>query len=214
MAPKEPIVRLQRRGLLFVLSSPSGAGKTTISKQLLQEPDIKMSVSVTTRAARKQEIDGVDYTFVDEATFARMVKDGDFLEHANVFGHHYGTPRRPVEDMLAGGQDVLFDIDWQGTQQLKQTARDSVVSVFLLPPSIRELERRLRSRAQDSEEIVQRRMQGAQEEIRHWAEYDYVLVNDDLDRTMGDVLSILRAERLRRERRVGLYDYVSTLRTS
>ncbi len=209
-----PPEQLQRRGLLFVLSSPSGAGKTTISKKLLQEPDIEMSVSVTTRAARKQETDGIDYTFVNEPTFAGMVERGDLLEHATVFGYHYGTPRQPVEQLLSAGKDVLFDIDWQGTQQLKQTARDQVVSVFLLPPSIQELERRLRSRAQDSEEIVQRRMQGAQDEIRHWAEYDYVLVNDDLDRTMGDVLSILRAERLRRERRVGLYDYVRTLRTS
>lgn len=197
-----------------MLSSPSGAGKTTIAKELLREPDIKMSVSVTTRAARKQEVNGIDYTFVDEAYFERMVENGEFLEHAKVFGHQYGTPRRPVEELIAAGKDVLFDIDWQGTQQLKQTARDSVVSVFLLPPSIGELERRLRSRAQDSEDTVQRRMLGAQEEIRHWAEYDYVLINDDLDRTMGDVLSILRSERLRRERRVGLYDYVNTLRTS
>ena len=206
-------MQLDRRGLMFVLSSPSGAGKTTISKRLLAEPELSISVSVTTRARRPQEAEGVDYAFVDDPTFDRMVRDGDFLEHAHVFDHRYGTPRRLVELMLNAGKDVLFDIDWQGTQQLKQTARESVVSVFLLPPSLDELERRLQSRAQDSVEVVRRRMRGAQEEINHWAEYDYVLVNDDLERTYSDVLSILRSERLRRERRVGLYDYVQALRT-
>lgn len=197
---------------MFVLSSPSGAGKTTISKRLFSEPGLSMSVSATTRAPRPNEVDGIDYRFVDSATFEAMVRRDEFLEHALVFGHRYGTPRAQVEKVLAAGGDVLFDIDWQGTQQIKHRTRDSLVSVFLLPPSIAELERRLRSRAQDSEHMVRHRMQAAHEEISHWPEYDYVLVNDDLERTYGDVQSILRAERLRRERRIGLPDYVKGLR--
>ena len=202
----------RRRGLMFVLSSPSGAGKTTIAKLVLKDPHIHMSVSATTRARRPNEVEGVDYHFVDDRAFEGMVQRAEFLEHATVFGKRYGTPRANVEVALADGRDVLFDIDWQGTQQLKQTARDSLVSVFLLPPSIPELERRLRARAQDSEAVVQQRMQGAREEISHWPEYDYVLINDDLDRTCADVLAILRAERLKRARRIGLYDYVKGLR--
>jgi guanylate kinase len=203
---------IKRRGLMLVLSSPSGAGKTTLSRRLLQtDPAITMSVSATTRAPRPNEIDGSDYFFVSDDEFQRRIKAGDFLEHALVFGNRYGTPRKAVMDALAAGQDVLFDIDWQGTQQLRQQAGDDVVTVFVLPPSKSELERRLRARAQDSEEVVSRRMAKANDEISHWAEYDYILVNDDATRAQTQLETILAAERLKRARQVGVPAFVSSL---
>ena len=204
--------QIARRGLMFVLSSPSGAGKTTLSRKLLEtEPGVALSVSVTTRPKRPGEVDGRDYHFIDRARFDAMAKKGDLLEHAEVFGNHYGTPREPVETAMAAGCDVLFDIDWQGTQQLRDKAGGDLVSVFLLPPSIPELERRLKSRAQDSHDVIRSRMERATHEMSHWAEYDYVLVNHDLDQTFVRVCTILEAERLRRSRQPGLFDFVSGL---
>lgn len=205
--------KIVRRGLMLVLSSPSGAGKTTIARRILDGDDnLSMSVSVTTRPERPGETDGTDYFFIAEAEFQRMAAEGELLEHAHVFGNHYGTPRAAVEDALTAGRDVLFDIDWQGTQQLKEKARDDLVSVFILPPSVDELERRLRARAQDSEKVVQERMAKAADEMSHWPEYDYIIVNSDVDHSTAQVASILEAERLRRERRVGLTDFVNRLR--
>ena len=176
---------MQRRGLMLVLSSPSGAGKTTLSRRLLEaDPDVTMSVSATTRPPRQGEVEGKDYFFVSPSMFTGMVEGGAFLEHALVFGNHYGTPKEPVMLALAKGRDVLFDIDWQGTQQLRQQAGDDLVSIFVLPPSHDELERRLRVRAQDAEDVVAQRMAKASSEISHWAEYDYVVINDDLDTTL------------------------------
>ena len=204
---------IRRRGLMLVLSSPSGAGKTTISRDLLaREPDLSMSVSVTTRAKRPGETPGVDYHFIDPTEFNLRVNKRELLEYAKVFGHYYGTPRKPVEEALAAGRDVLFDIDWQGTQQLAENAREDLVSVFVLPPSTRELERRLKSRAQDSAEVVGQRMAKAADEMSHWAEYDYVIVNSDIESSVRQVQAILQAERLRRERLVGLHEYVKALR--
>jgi guanylate kinase len=203
----------RRRGLMLVLSSPSGAGKTTLSRRLLaSDDDIALSVSVTTRAKRPGEVDGVDYHFIDKPTFQRMVDDDALLEHATVFENSYGTPRAAVEATLASGRDVLFDIDWQGTQQLADRARDDLVTVFILPPSIVELERRLTTRAQDSAEVVARRMAKAADEMSHYAEYDYVLVNDDVDRSLANLEAILRAERLRRKRQLGLSGFVNGMR--
>ncbi|HUO92776.1 MAG TPA: guanylate kinase [Rhizomicrobium sp.] len=203
---------ITRRGLMLVLSSPSGAGKTTLSRRLLEaDGNIVLSVSTTTRAKRPNEQEGVDYHFVTANQFRASVQAGEFLEHANVFDHLYGTPKKPVMDALAKGKDVLFDIDWQGTQQLKEKVREDIVSIFVLPPSHAELERRLRSRAQDSEEVVQKRMSKAAGEISHWAEYDYVIVNDDIDPAHLKVVSILNAERLKRVRQVGLSDFVRDL---
>jgi guanylate kinase len=203
---------LQRRGLMLVLSSPSGAGKTTLSRRLLQiDREIAMSVSATTRKPRPNEIEGTDYFFIGEDEFERRVKANDFLEHALVFGNRYGTPKKPVYDILDGGKDVLFDIDWQGTQQLRQQARDDVVSIFVLPPSRGELERRLRARAQDDEEVVARRMAKADDEISHWAEYDYVIVNEDADRAQTELETVLAAERLKRTRRLGIPAFVTEL---
>jgi guanylate kinase len=200
---------IRRRGIMLVLSSPSGAGKTTLSRLLLErDATMIMSVSCTTRPKRPGETPGVDYHFVDEATFEGMIAQGDMLEHAEVFGNRYGTPRKPVEAALASGRDVLFDIDWQGTQQLKQTARDDVVSVFVLPPSFAELEKRLHSRAQDTPEVVARRMAKASDEMSHWAEYDYIIVNQHIEDSVASVQAILTAERLRRARQVGLRDFV------
>jgi len=212
-APSDIPFTVRRRGLMLVLSSPSGAGKTTISRDLLaREPDLSMSVSVTTRAKRPGETPGVDYHFIDPSEFSLRVNRRELLEYAKVFGHYYGTPREPVEEALAAGRDVLFDIDWQGTQQLAENARDDLVSVFVLPPSTRELERRLKSRAQDAAEVVSQRMAQAANELSHWAEYDYVIVNSDIADSVRQVQSILQAERLRRERLIGLHEFVKALR--
>ena len=205
--------QIQRRGLMLVLSSPSGAGKTTISRKLLEgEADLSLSISVTTRPPRPGEIDGKDYIFLAAERFDAMVSGGELLEHAVVFGHKYGTPKAPVEQALAAGRDVLFDIDWQGTQQLDQEMREDLVSIFILPPSTVELERRLYARAQDSEEVVRGRMAKAADEMSHWAEYDYIIVNDAIDRSLSEVEAILMAERLRRQRRIGLHEFVERLR--
>ncbi|MEM9168586.1 MAG: guanylate kinase [Pseudomonadota bacterium] len=198
-------LRLPRRGLMFILSSPSGAGKTTLADRLLKsDPDVRLSVSATTRAARPGEVDGRDYHFVTEDAFIRMREDGAFMEWANVFGNLYGTPRGMVEETLAQGKDVLFDIDWQGAQQLAEVAGDDVVKVFILPPSREELERRLRARAQDPDDVVAKRMAKADSEMSHWAEYDYVIVNFDRDESETLLRSILLAERLKRRRQTGL----------
>ncbi len=204
---------IRRRGLMLVLSSPSGAGKTTISRKLLErDENLVMSVSITTRPKRPGEVAGVDYHFVDLTAFNLMVNRRQFLEYAQVFGHYYGTPREPVEKTLAGGNDVLFDIDWQGSQQLVENARDDLVSVFILPPSTAELERRLKTRAQDSDEVVAKRMARATDEMSHWAEYDYIIVNREVGQSVTAVEAILAAERLRRTRQVGLVDFVKALR--
>ncbi|HEY4273880.1 MAG TPA: guanylate kinase [Rhizomicrobium sp.] len=203
---------MQRRGLMLVLSSPSGAGKTTLSRRVLEnDAAIAMSVSATTRRPRQGEVEGRDYFFVSPSDFTGMVDGNAFLEHAVVFGNHYGTPKEPVMLALAKGQDVLFDIDWQGTQQLRQQAGDDLVSIFVLPPSHAELERRLRARAQDAEDVVLARMARANNEISHWAEYDYVVINDDLDATLAKVQTILAAERMKRGRQIGITGFVSQL---
>ena len=203
---------IQRRGLMLVLSSPSGAGKTTLSRGLLaSDASIAMSVSTTTRAPRSGEEEGKDYFFVSPSMFTQMVDGDAFLEHALVFGNHYGTPREPVQLALARGRDVLFDIDWQGTQQLRQQAGDDLVSIFVLPPSHDELERRLRARAQDAEDVVQARMAKANNEISHWAEYDYVVINDDLQSTLAKIRTILDAERMKRGRQTGIPAFVGKL---
>jgi guanylate kinase len=201
-----------RRGLMFVLSSPSGAGKTTLSRQLLaREKDVVMSVSVTTRPQRPGEQDGVDYHFIDSARYDAMVKADELLEHATVFDYQYGTPKRQVMEALKAGQDVLFDIDWQGTRQLAKTCPKDLVSVFILPPSLEELERRLRQRAQDSEAVVQKRMAKARDEISHWQEYDYVVVNVSVDAALAHIQQILHAERFKRWRQLGLTQFVEGL---
>lgn len=211
MSSRAEAAAVHRRGLMLVLSSPSGAGKTTLSRMLLAaESNLVMSISATTRERRPNERDGKDYHFITGAEFEHRVRAGEFLEHAIVFGHHYGTPRAPVMEALGSGRDVLFDIDWQGTQQLKQQ-RDDVVSVFLLPPSRGELERRLRMRAQDSDDVVSRRMAKADDEISHWAEYDYVLVNENLEQTLLQLRTILSAERLRRSRQVDIQSFIGSL---
>jgi guanylate kinase len=203
---------VERRGLMFVLSSPSGAGKTTLSRLLIERtPGLRMSVSATTRAMRPGEEDGRDYLFVDRARFEEMVKREELLEWATVFGNRYGTPRVPVEAALSAGQDVLFDIDWQGTQQLREKARLDVVSVFILPPSAVALEQRLHTRAQDSDEVIRARMSRASHEMSHWAEYDYIIINHNIDDAFAEVQSILKAERLKRERRTGLTTFVREL---
>jgi guanylate kinase len=204
---------IHRRGLMLVLSSPSGAGKSTISKALLAaEPQLAMSVSATTRTPRPGEVDGKDYHFIALDKMKAMIDNGEFLEHAKVFDNYYGTPRAPVEAALASGKDVLFDIDWQGTQQVAANARPDLVTVFILPPSVEELERRLRGRAQDPEEVIQKRMSKAADEMSHWPEYDYVIVNRDLDVSIAAVRSILHAERLKRVRQVGMAEFVNKLR--
>ena len=201
-----------RRGLMLVLSSPSGAGKTTISRRLLgNDKDVTLSVSHTTRAKRKGETDGKDYHFIDKDTFTQMRDEGAFLEWAVVFDNYYGTPRAPVELALRDGRDVLFDVDWQGAETLRKAAAGDVVSVFILPPSAEALEDRLKTRAEDSDEVVLRRMRGASNEIQHWHEYDYIVVNCDIDRSITAVSAILAAERLRRSRQIGLKAFVQGL---
>jgi len=203
---------VERRGLMFVLSSPSGAGKTTLSRLLIERMNgLSMSVSATTRPMRPGEVNGRDYLFVDHARFEEMVKRQELLEWANVFDNRYGTPRAPVEADLSAGRDVLFDIDWQGTQQLREKARADVVSVFILPPSAADLEKRLHSRAQDSTDVIRRRMSRASHEMSHWAEYDYIVINYEVDEAFAEVQSILKADRLKRERRIGLTTFVREL---
>jgi len=208
-----PSASIARRGLLLVLSSPSGAGKTTLSKRLLaREDDVVMSVSVTTRKPRPGEVDGKDYHFISREQFDQLAADGELLEYAEVFGNGYGTLLKPVQQWLAAGKDVLFDIDWQGTQQIHARMHDDLVRIFILPPSAEELRDRLVRRAQDAASVVAKRMAEASNEISHWAEYDYVLVNDDLDVCDSAIESILQAERLRRHRRIGLDTFVKKLR--
>ncbi len=212
MAPSQVFGDLQRRGLMLVLSSPSGAGKTSISRRLLEsEVDLSLSVSVTTRPPRAGEVAGRDYHFIDTIDFNLMVNRDQLLEHAKVFGNYYGTPRKAVEDTLAQGRDVLFDIDWQGTQQLAEKARDDLVSVFILPPDWHELERRLFSRALDTPAEMNRRMAKATDEMSHWAEYDYVIINRDLESSTEAVRAILHSERLKRRRLIGLAAFVKGL---
>jgi guanylate kinase len=204
---------IQRRGLMLVLSSPSGAGKTTLSRQLLEnDSQIQLSVSFTTREKRPGEKDGVDYKFIDSASFRGMIERGELLEHARVFDHYYGTPGAPVEAALNAGRDMLFDIDWQGTQQLKEKGREDLVTVFILPPSTRDLEKRLITRAQDTPDVVARRMAKAADEMSHWAEYDYAVINRDIATSLIQLKSILTAERLKRERQYGLAEFVKALR--
>ena len=204
--------KLARRGLLFILSSPSGAGKTTLSRMLLKSDEkIRLSVSATTRPPRPGEEDGVHYHFVSDAQFDRMVEEDDFYEWAHVFGYRYGTPKGHIRNALKEGQDFLFDIDWQGTQQLYQKDQQDVVSVFILPPSLAELRRRLESRAQDSSDVIDARMERARAEISHWAEYDYVVINDNVDECFERVREVLDAERMRRTRQTGLIPFVREL---
>ncbi len=204
---------MTRRGLLIILSSPSGAGKSTLAKRLrVWDDTLRFSVSATTRAPRAGEVDGTDYYFVSKDRFAEMTRDGDMLEHAVVFGNFYGSPKGPVQEAIENGRDVLFDIDWQGAQQINNSAlADNVLSFFILPPSLTELHRRLVTRGQDSEEVIAGRMRKSIEEIRHWAEYDYVLVNDDLDKTAAELITIISAERLRRQRQPHLVRHVRAL---
>ena len=204
---------VERNGVLVVLSSPSGAGKSTLTRRLLsQQKNIGLSISVTTRPPRPGEIDGRDYFFLSEQRFRDMIEGGELLEHADVFGHRYGTPRAPVEAALADGRDMIFDVDWQGAQQLRLSALGrSVVSIFILPPSIDALAERLRARAQDSAEVIAGRMAKARSEISHWAEYDYVLINDDLDRCYAQIVTVVEAERLRLTRQRGMRRFVDRL---
>lgn len=204
---------IARRGFMFVLSSPSGAGKTTIAHMLLDaEKNIELSISVTTRPKRPTEIEGRDYNFVDESHFKALIKDNQLLEHAHVYGYHYGTPKNDIDKKLHAGTDILFDIDWQGTQQLKQVATADLVSIFLLPPAFKALEERLYKRAADSTDTIHKRMEKAADELSHWAEYDYVIINNQLDETVNAVRAVLHAERLKRRRQLGLANFVNNLR--
>ena len=206
------VTKIARRGLMLVLSSPSGAGKTTLSRMLLtEEQNITLSISVTTRSRRPGEVHGRHYHFIDRKKFDQMAKAGDLLEYAEVFGNLYGTPKQPVEKALKNGRDVLFDVDWQGTKQLRKHARADLVSVFILPPSSGELARRLHTRAQDDKKVIRARMAKAGDEMSHWSEYDYVVINRDLDRAFNDVRAILHAERIKRERQPGLTAFVRGL---
>ena len=203
---------IARRGLMLVLSSPSGAGKTTLSRRLLELDDnVTLSISVTTRKKRPSEMEGRDYYFIDRRRFDVLVERGELLEWAEVFDNYYGTPKKPVMDALAAGRDVLFDIDWQGTQQLRELARPDMASIFVLPPSIPELARRLHTRAEDDYETIHRRMAKVADELSHWSEYDYVVINDDLETAYSEVKTILTSERLKRERQPGLSDFVRRL---
>ena len=214
MARRSKSKAITRRGLMLVLSSPSGAGKTTLSRMLLTvERGLELSISVTTRPKRRGEVNGRHYHFIDRKKFDQLVRDGDLLEYAEVFGNGYGTPRKPVEKALKQGRDVLFDVDWQGTKQLRKHAPADLVSVFVLPPSSGELSRRLHTRAQDDKKVIRARMAKAGDEMSHWAEYDYVVVNRDLDRAFSDVRAILAAERLRRKRQPGLSAFVRGLQS-
>ena len=204
---------IRRRGLLLVLSSPSGAGKTTITRRLVSEdPALTLSISVTTRPMRPGEIDGRDYRFIDQRGFDQMVEQEELLEHARVFGNCYGTPRQPIDAALAAGRDVVGDLDWQGTQQLAGKVRPDLVAVFVLPPNAAALEERLRARAQDSASVVAARMAKSAEEMSHWPEYDYVIVNNTVEDSVAQARAIVTAERLRRERQIGLADFVESLR--
>jgi len=206
-------VPIRRRGLLLVFSSPSGAGKTAITRRLVEEePALALSVSVTTRPPRPGEVDGRDYRFIDQPRFDQMVAQGELLEHARVFGNCYGTPRRPIEEALASGHDIVGDLDWQGVQQLAATVREDLVAVFILPPSLAALEKRLRARAQDTDPVVAGRMAQSAEEISHWPEYDYVIINDTIEESVAQARAIVTAERLRRARQTGLAEFVATLR--
>ena len=206
---------ITRKGLMFVLSSPSGAGKTSLSRKLLElDKELFLSVSYTTRPPRPGEIDGEDYFFVNSNDFAFMQEQNEFLEYAKVFDYYYGTPKKPVQMILNKGRDVLFDIDWQGTQQLMNNSKDDLVKVFVLPPSIKELERRLKERKQDEDEIIQKRMSRASDEMSHYAEYDYILVNDDFDKTVEEIISILNSERLKNHRQIKTQKIVKNLRGS
>lgn len=208
MEPQKP----NRRGLLIVLSSPSGAGKTTISRMLLEsDTEISMSVSATTRPPRPNEVDGTHYHFVSDAEFERMVEEGEFAEWAYVFDHRYGSPKDPIKDALKVGRDILFDIDWQGTQQLRSAFGTELVRIFILPPSMEELERRLRARGTDSDEVIRGRMHRAAGEIGHWAEYDYVLINDNMEQCLSEVRAIITAERMKRDRHPELINFVRRL---
>jgi len=206
-------LNIKRRGLMLVLSSPSGAGKTSISREVLdQEGNLSLSISATTRPRRPGEVDGEHYRFMDKTKFDIMVNQQELLEYAKVFEHYYGTPRAPVEEALGAGRDVLFDLDWQGTQQLDERAREDLVSVFILPPSTAELERRLHTRAQDSADVIAGRMAKAADELTHWSEYTYVVVNENFEESVAEVRAILKAERLKRARQEGLSDFVRLLR--
>ncbi len=213
MAKSSSTTGLKRRGLMFVLSSPSGAGKTTISRALLRNnEDVMISISATTRPRRPGEVQGQDYYFTDIPEFNKMIEKGNMLEYAKVFGHYYGTPREPVERALAAGKDILFDIDWQGTQQLSEIARQDLVTLFILPPSGKELERRLRARGRDTDDDIRHRMAKASDEMTHYSEYDYVIVNEDIDSSIEKAQLILDAERLKRHRTIGLSDFVKGLK--
>ncbi|MBV8168044.1 MAG: guanylate kinase [Alphaproteobacteria bacterium] len=206
-------ITMRRRGVMLIVSSPSGAGKTTISRLLLErDKNLTMSVSATTRPRRPSEVSGRDYHFIDRGEYDRMVERQEFLEHAEVFGNGYGTPRAPVEKALAEGRDILFDVDWQGARQMAEKVRADMVSVFILPPSHTELERRLRTRAQDSDEAIARRMAKAADEMSHWHEYDYIIINEDVEVSVNAVQSILTAERHRRDRQLDLAAFVATMR--
>lgn len=210
--PAEPSVGRSRRGLLIVLSSPSGAGKSTLSRMLLEsDSEVSMSISATTRPKRPGETDDVDYHFVDDAEFDRMIRAGEFVEWATVFGFRYGTPKAPVKAALKDGRDILFDIDWQGARQLEPDFGEHLVTIFLLPPSMDELERRLRARGTDPEEVIAERMRRADDEISHWAEYEYVMVNDDMGKCLARVGSIVAAERSKRTSQIGLHAFVRDL---
>ncbi len=205
-------LKSNRRGLMVVLSSPSGAGKTTLTRKLLEDhPDMAMSVSATTRAPRPGEVEGRDYFFIDKTRFGELEAAGEFLEHAKVFDNYYATPRGPVEEALSQGRDVVFDIDWQGAQQLTQAAADDLVKIFILPPNMRELEQRLRTRAQDSDSVIVKRMSKSEAEISHWAEYDYVIVNEDISTALDELKTIVKSERMRRRRQMWLGGFVKSL---
>lgn len=207
-------MKLNRRGIMVVLSSPSGAGKTTLTKQILNtSKNILMSVSATTRQPRPGEVDGEDYIFLSKSQFSEMIDNDEFLEYAKVFDNFYGTPRAPVEDALAGGFDIVFDIDWQGAQQLTQAAANDLVKIFILPPNMQELENRLRSRAQDSDDVIARRMSKSENEISHWAEYDYIIINEDITEAIEELNTIVNAERMKRLRQPWLGSFVKKLVT-